>query len=119
MLVGIPKIFVGWHLDGRLVRTEMLRVEEMERSTWDIQNHLNWAYRVLSTLRDFCIQGDQGKHRVWRAQVGGPSHGIQIRELGAEEVRRLNRGEERVGILPKWYVDGLSELELSVRMKNL
>lgn len=121
MLVGIPKIFVGWHKDGRLQRTQTLIVDEMEQATWDIQSRLTWAYQVLSTLRDFCMQGASGMdgRQVWRVQVGGPSHGIQIRELGEEEVRRLDRGEERVGILPKWYVDGLDELELSLRMRKL
>lgn len=121
MLVGIPKIFVGWHKDGRLHRTQTLMVEEMEKATWDIPARLTWAYQVLSSLRDFCMQGGSGidGHRVWRAQVGGPSYGVQVRELGETEVRLLNRGEERVGILPKWYVDGLNELEISLRMRNL
>lgn len=117
MLVGIPKIFVGLRKDGRLQCTQTIRVEEMEQSTWDIPTRLTWAYKVLSTIREVCMQGNSGLdgHRVWRTQVRGPSHGIQIRELDEEEVRKLNPGEERVGILPKWYVDGLNDLELSLR----
>lgn len=119
MLAGVSKIFVGWHQSGKLQRTETLLVEDM--GPYNLQGRLDWAYQVLSSIRAFCLQGDAGKsgHRVWRVRVGGPTHGIEVRELDGAEVKTLNRDDERVGILPAWYVDELHELELSVRMEKV
>ena len=126
MLVGIPRIFIGWHQDGRIKRTKTLTLEDPATNPHNFQAGLDWAYNVISSIHAFCLQEgsaaevrDGRPRKVWRVQVGGPSYGVQVRQLTEAEIEKINRGEARVGILPSWYADGLDELELASCMKSL
>lgn len=99
MLAGVPKIIVGYHQDGLLQRTETLLVEDLAHGASYMQDRLDRVYQVLSSLRAFCLRGDNAGgdhgHRVWHVKVRGPKYEMHIRELDKAEVSSLNEGDER------------------------
>ena len=81
---------------------------------WDAQVCLAWGDSVLSWLRSELSRGsetprDAGDGRdgrdvptVWRASFTA-GEGVRLVNLGEEDVKDVEGGEERVGFLPRWF----------------
>ncbi|KAJ6573407.1 hypothetical protein DFH09DRAFT_1151755 [Mycena vulgaris] len=105
-LVGTPEIFLGF-LDAKdIVRGfDTIPVQHMESQQWRI----DWAARVLHSLRDYCARSPAitgGVLKVWR--VSARKRYVNIRELTTHEVNTLNKGGvPRNGIVPVSFIRGL------------
>ena len=67
---------------------------------------LSWGERFLEFLK--CNIGESFRTgeemRVWRVKFT-PKEGVMLRVLDRDEVEDVVGGEERVGFLPRWFVD--------------
>ncbi|EGO03105.1 hypothetical protein SERLA73DRAFT_176626 [Serpula lacrymans var. lacrymans S7.3] len=118
-LIGINEIFVGYRdANNILQRTEMLPVSECFPKGRDPQQDIDWGYRMLSALKQYCQKQTEGvrasarnsrvrEGRIWRVLNRGTESGVSIRELTSVEVAAVNRRHvgQRIGILPAWYLD--------------
>ncbi|KAJ6608116.1 hypothetical protein B0H10DRAFT_2439227 [Mycena sp. CBHHK59/15] len=110
-LVGTPEIFVGFPDSTGVLRSFDSRpVQDMAYA----QSKFDWGARVLHSLRKHCADGvaTDGALKVWRVQTR--SGRVDIRELDASEVKRMNKGgRARNGILPLSFIRGLEKRKTS------
>ncbi|KAK0445877.1 hypothetical protein EV421DRAFT_1795333 [Armillaria borealis] len=110
-LIGVPTIVLGWHKEGVLTAVDMIDVASMVNETTLQQRYDNTAI-FLSALRRHCMVHamEKGENPIWRVMTKNQLHqGATIRALNSEEIQSLNRGDERVGILPIWFVTALQK----------
>lgn len=89
----------------------MIDVASMVNETTLQQSYDNTAI-FLSALRRHCMVHtmEKGGNPIWRVMTKNQLHqGATIRALNSEEVQLLNRNDERVGILPGWFVTALQK----------
>ena len=112
-LLGVPEILVGFRTpQGRLTTLQSFRTIEIPRTVrgkpgaWDPGVCLSWGERFLEFLK--CNIGESFRTgeemRVWRVKFT-PKEGVMLRVLDRDEVEDVVGGEERVGFLPRWFVD--------------
>jgi RAT1-interacting protein len=123
-LLGVPEIFVGYREGGFLRRTESLNVDDIPdlirhngNTYFDVQAQLNSFQRILAAIRNHCIAaqqlGESHEGDVWRVSLNHrvrPARAVSLdmERLGEDDVLKINKGqEERLGMLPSWYVDHL------------
>ena len=111
--MGVPEILVGFRTpQGRLTTLQSFRTIEIPRTVrgkpgaWDPGVCLCWGERFLEFLK--CNIGESFRTgeelRVWRVKFT-PKEGVMLRVLDRDEVEDVVGGEERVGFLPRWFVD--------------
>ncbi|KAJ7892613.1 hypothetical protein B0H13DRAFT_2038285 [Mycena leptocephala] len=104
-LLGTPEIFVGFPDSKGIVRSyKTFTVQDMQSP----QSRIDWGARVLHSLRAYCSRSANanGSLKVWRVEARNQH--VDIRELGAEEVERVNRvGVPRNGIIPVSFIKSL------------
>ncbi|KAL4062868.1 RAI1 like PD-XK nuclease-domain-containing protein [Scleroderma yunnanense] len=105
-LLGVPEIVVGFRKpSGHLTAVQSFRTVEIPRlvrgkpDTWDPSICLEWGDAFLAFLQT-TVQPGTGRE-VWRVSFE-PRVGVRA------EVVDVAEGEDRVGILPRWYWDGLN-----------
>lgn len=89
---------------------QTMKLPRLANGKWDQGKCLTWGQSVFEFVRRTI--GTSSKD-VWRVEFV-PSEGIRVKKLDDEEVEReVEDGddEERVGFLPKWFWDRLSEEE--------
>jgi hypothetical protein len=104
-LLGTPEIFVGFPDSKGIVRSyKTFTVQDMQSP----QSRIDWGARVLHSLRAYCSRSAHanGSFKVWRVEARNKH--VDIRELGAKEVKKLNRGGvPRNGIIPVSFIKSL------------
>ncbi|KAI9063505.1 RAI1-domain-containing protein [Trametes sanguinea] len=125
-LLGVPEIVVGFRTPaGRLTTTQTFKTIQIPRlvrgkpGAWDPQVCFSWGHHFLTTLRSIVAapaeppesgKGDgpgtprEPSTRVWRV-VFAPGDGVKVSLLDEGGVQDVEAGEDRVGILPRWYYD--------------
>ncbi|CDO74212.1 hypothetical protein BN946_scf185043.g264 [Trametes cinnabarina] len=124
-LLGVPEIVVGFRTPaGRLTTTQTFKTVQIPRlvrgkpGAWDPQVCFSWGHHFLTTLKSIVSappqtssnsEDDAGERvepsaRVWRV-VFEPREGVKVSLLDETGVRDSKGGEDRVGILPRWYYD--------------
>jgi RAT1-interacting protein len=72
-------------------------------NAWDPQVCLAWGDQFLSWLRaQLNHAGSNSAPGVWRVRFT-PRSGVTLTKLGVAEISDVENGEDRVGLLPKWY----------------
>ncbi len=110
-LVGVPTIVLGWHKEGVLTKVDMIDVPSMVNETTLQQSYDSTAI-FLSALRRHCMVHamEKGEDPIWRVMTKSGLHQkATIRALNSEEAQSLNRNDERVGILPSWFMTALQK----------
>ncbi|KAK0487918.1 hypothetical protein IW261DRAFT_655727 [Armillaria novae-zelandiae] len=110
-LIGVPTIVLGWHKGGVLTAVDMIDVVSMVNET-TLQQKYDDTGIFLSALRRHCIEHamERRENQIWRVMTKKQlRQGATIRALNSEEVQLLNRKDERVGILPSWFVTALQK----------
>lgn len=111
-LTGISELFVGYHSNDILRRTEMLCIADIPSKIlsngqpWNPQKELDRGYATLTAIRKSCSEqlakcSSDGitDDKVWRVNV--LRKGIYIRELAADSLAfAISDREERIGIVP-------------------
>lgn len=111
---------------GRLTTTQSFKTVQLPRlvrgkpDAWDPQVCFSWGQHFLSTLKSILSAppstegsptgGDipqEPSRQVWRIIIA-PEKGVKVFALDEAETRGVEAGEDRVGILPRWYFDLLS-----------
>jgi RAT1-interacting protein len=116
-LLGIPTVNVGFRSPQGVVRSvQTFDTASFPRhvrgkrgpGAWDASIVLGWGARALELIRRALADGVAGEDAVWRAEFT-PGCGLKVRKLEVEEIEVVQQdGEvERVGFLPKWYLDEL------------
>ena len=78
--------------------------------SWDPGVCLMWGERFLEFLKGVvCGGGEKGKERekgptVWRVGFR-PNEGVSVRVLDEEEVEDVRGGEDRIGFLPRSFLE--------------
>ncbi|KAL7281998.1 hypothetical protein ACG7TL_003465 [Trametes sanguinea] len=123
-LLGVPEVVVGFRTPaGRLTTTQTFKTIQIPRlvrgkpGAWDPQICFSWGHHFLNTLKSIvsapaeASEGGDGSgtprepsKRVWRV-VLAPGDGVRVSLLDDEGIRDVEAGEDRVGILPRWYYD--------------
>ncbi|KAI0366228.1 RAI1-domain-containing protein [Pilatotrama ljubarskyi] len=127
-LLGVPEIVVGFRTPaGRLTTTQTFKTIQIPRlvrgkpGAWDPQVCLSWGQHFLSTLKsvlsadepsDGSEASSKPSARVWRI-VLEPKEGVKVTLLDEAGVRDVEAGEDRVGILPRWFYD-----QVAVKSEN-
>lgn len=94
---------------------EIPRMVRGKQGAWDPIKCLDWAKRFIAFLQNVVTpvqaikDGKDGQVPVWRVKFN-PGTGVSVSLLDGAGVDEVSAGEERVGFLPKWYID---ELELN------
>ena len=74
---------------------------------WDPSICLDWGRRFLAFLRSAITSQSSDSHRsVWRVRFS-PSDGVIVSPLDEGGVDEVEAGEDRVGFLPRWYMEEL------------
>ncbi|KAI0643610.1 RAI1-domain-containing protein [Trametes meyenii] len=124
-LLGVPEIVVGFRTpQGKLITTQSFKTIELPRlvrgkpGAWDPQICLAWGQHFLSTLKSILSAkdvptGEEGSPgpplaRVWRISLA-PNEGVKVWPLDEAGVRGVQGGDDRVGILPRWFYDRVTE----------
>ncbi|KAH8831598.1 RAI1-domain-containing protein [Flagelloscypha sp. PMI_526] len=123
-LLGIPRIVVGFRTPaGELTATESFSTLDLPRMVrgkpggWDASVGLNWGDRILTWLKDRCrnrTDANDNSMDVWRLKFT-PGSGVGLR-LVSEEDRvdvESDAEVERIGFLPKWYLEGHAGMPVS------
>ncbi|KAI0079591.1 RAI1-domain-containing protein, partial [Panus rudis PR-1116 ss-1] len=113
-LLGVPEIVVGFRTpSGQLSTVQKFKTMEIPRlvrdkpGAWDPLICLDWGKRFFNFLQSTVTSDtEKGSINVWRAKFT-PREGVTLSLLGDAEVAEVVNGEERIGFLPKWYVDSL------------
>ncbi|KAF4571259.1 decapping endonuclease targeting mRNA [Pleurotus pulmonarius] len=121
-LLGVPEITVGFRTpSGVLSTVQSFRTIEIPRlvrgkpGAWDPTLCLEWGDRFIRELRDAIDvhsppdkrnDGNLSDLPVWRVSFS-PKVGITVKQLDDAGVMDVEAGddEERIGFLPKWYVE--------------
>ncbi|KAF9446833.1 RAI1-domain-containing protein [Macrolepiota fuliginosa MF-IS2] len=115
-LLGVPEIIVGFRTPGGVVsmvqpfRTvEIPRLVRGKPGAWDPLLCLDWGNRFLTLMQNTVVAHSPADDAssgpsVWRVRFS-PGTGIRVRQLNATDMEDVMRGEDRVGILPRWYWD--------------
>lgn len=124
-LMGVPEIFVGYCGKGSSVlrSTDTISVDEIpemiKRSSpkWIVETALSTAHRILAAVRDHCFRsqqaGESQDSQVWGFRLNANASSdlndksLDIWMLEHDDMRIINKGEDRFGILPHWFVDRL------------
>ncbi|KAI8984920.1 RAI1-domain-containing protein [Trametes punicea] len=129
-LLGVPEIVVGFRTPaGRLTTTQTFKTIQIPRlvrgkpGAWDPQVCFSWGQEFLTTLNSILSapaeaakDGDndgseassEPEAQVWRI-VFVPGEGVKVSLLDEAGVRDVEGGDERVGILPRWYYDRIAD----------
>lgn len=115
-LLGVPEIVVGFRSpQGRLGTLQTFKTVEIPRmvrgkpGAWDPAKCLDWAKRFLAYLKEVVTPAIVSEDRlvpVWRVKFV-PGSGVSAVLLDQAAVDDVSAGEERVGFLPRWYVEEL------------
>ncbi|GJE89921.1 RAI1 domain-containing protein [Phanerochaete sordida] len=114
-LLGVPEIVVGFRTpQGQISTTQSFKTIQIPRMVrgkphaWDPSICLDWGHRFLQFLKStLASQTNALRERsVWRARFS-PGSGVTLSPLDDSGVAEVEAGEDRVGFLPKWYVDEL------------
>ncbi|KAL1938626.1 hypothetical protein VTO73DRAFT_11441 [Trametes versicolor] len=124
-LLGVPEIVVGFRTPaGQITTTQSFKTVQLPRlvrgkpGAWDPQICFSWAQQFLTTLKSTLsappepTEAPSGEGsppsepsaRVWRI-VLAPGEGAKVSLLDEVGVKEVEAGEERVGILPRWFYD--------------
>lgn len=111
-LLGVPEVFVGFRKpSGYLTTTQVFQTVQIPRlvrgkpGAWDPNVCLAWGDQFLSFLKNTVRGGS--KDDVWRVKFV-PNTGVSAVLLDDVDVRDVKGGEDRVGLLPRWYWEELS-----------
>jgi hypothetical protein len=112
--LNTPRIFVGYHDSSVLSSTETFEVDDIPAhhpgSFTTIDSDYGRADALLSALRRECSQPG-ATDQIWRVEISHKSSQPAIRELQPEEVKFLGRKDERIGILPKWFIEEFDKFQ--------
>ncbi|KAJ7098607.1 hypothetical protein B0H15DRAFT_583479 [Mycena belliarum] len=116
-LMGIRALYLGLIDEAGVLRnTRRLATRSLPKAAaarggpWDPEDNIHWAFRVLTTLRDFCQEANdrhvlatkrRTDRRVWRVDIS-PIAGetrVLVRDLPVDERRALQPGQPH-GIVP-------------------
>ncbi|KAH8074813.1 RAI1-domain-containing protein [Cristinia sonorae] len=116
-LLGVPEIIVGFRSpQGRLGTIQRFKTVEIPRmvrgkpGAWDPVKCLDWGKRFIAFLQSIVTPLLLEEHSteqlvpVWRVKFT-PGTGVTIALLDKAGVDEVRAGEDRIGFLPKWYVD--------------
>ncbi|KAJ7657320.1 hypothetical protein DFH06DRAFT_1197965 [Mycena polygramma] len=106
-LLGTREIFVGFPDSMGIVRNVKTYGADFIQPP---QAKVDWGARVLHSLRAFCARSANadGPIKVWRVEAR--SKYIDVRELSAQEVQKMNKGGvRRNGIIPVSFLEGLKK----------
>lgn len=115
-LLGVPEIVVGFRTpQGQLSTTQSFKTIQIPRlvrgkpHAWDPSICLDWGHRFLHFLRSTLTShpGSSSGRSVWRARFS-PGSGVTLSPLDGPGVAEVEAGEDRVGFLPKWYMDEIT-----------
>lgn len=119
------EIVVGFRTPaGQITTTQSFKTVQLPRlvrgkpGAWDPQICFSWAQQFLTTLKSTLsappepTEAPSGEGsppsepsaRVWRI-VLAPGEGAKVSLLDEVGVKEVEAGEERVGILPRWFYD--------------
>jgi len=116
-LLGVPELFIGYHTNNLLCRTELLRVADLPSKItipqWNPQIDLDRGYAVLNAIKKDCsnklarctYDNRISDHKVWRVDVHNGE--TQIQELTAQEANCLGESGTRTGIVPNQVIEEL------------
>ncbi|KAK7682652.1 hypothetical protein QCA50_014452 [Cerrena zonata] len=118
-LLGVPEIVVGFRTPkGQLSTVQTFKTMELPRlvrdkeGAWNPLVCLNWGKDFIDFLISIvtshtpCETDDEP---VWRVKFA-PRSGVTATLLTKEGIDEVVNGEDRVGFLPKWYFDEVTEL---------
>lgn len=124
-LLGVNELFIGYHNDSVLSRTEFLPVVEILSRVgrmgqpWNPQTMIDRGHATLTTIRDLCRQDADNSPRgfdgsIWRVEARNSHPKITCRKLDAREVitlgnQHIEESRERIGIVPLDVVRRLRE----------
>ncbi|KAG1737120.1 RAI1-domain-containing protein [Suillus paluster] len=106
-LLGVPEVFVGFRKpSGYLTTTQVFQTVQIPRlvrgkpGAWNPNVCLAWGDQFLSFLKNTIRGGSKGD--VWRIKFM-PKTGVSAALLDDVDVKDVEGGEDRVGLLPRWY----------------
>ncbi|KAI0925659.1 hypothetical protein AcV5_008337 [Taiwanofungus camphoratus] len=120
-LLGVPEIIVGFRTrSGVLTTIQSFKTVQIPRlvrgkpHAWDPLICLDWGHQLLTFLKSVVrpadsdlsaeTEGQGTKRKVWRVKFV-PRVGVSVSLLDDAGVCEVEAGEDRVGFLPKWYLD--------------
>ncbi|KAF9473916.1 RAI1-domain-containing protein [Pholiota conissans] len=124
-LLGVPEIVVGFRTPAGVVSTvqsfktiQLPRLVRGKPGAWDPLVCLDWGYQVLTLLKGLLPGRREGQGgdattdapmpvHLWRVKFV-PGSGIRVDELDAAGIGEVENGEDRVGFLPRWYLDDVN-----------
>jgi len=118
-LLGVPELFIGYHSDSILRRTEAINVADLPSrmgrggQSWNPQPELDRGYTALTAIRRSCSEQlaqcpSICDDKVCRVEVAKGI--VKIRALTAPEVSDLeitSGSEQRIGIVPSEVIERL------------
>jgi len=118
-LLGVPEIVVGFRTPAGVLTTvqsfktiEIPRLVRGKPGAWDPAVCLDWGNKFLTFLKDLARSATEDSHdhsaSVWRVKFI-PASGVSVEALDSRGVEEVVNGEDRVGILPRWYWDEIKE----------
>ncbi|KJA19867.1 hypothetical protein HYPSUDRAFT_104734, partial [Hypholoma sublateritium FD-334 SS-4] len=116
-LLGVPEIVVGFRTPaGALTTVQPFKTIQLPRlvrgkpGAWDPLVCLDWGHQVFEYLRNLATTttvAPRDSGSVWRVKFV-PGAGVNMEELDATGIREVENGEDRVGLLPRWYWDDIN-----------
>ncbi|KIY64841.1 RAI1-domain-containing protein [Cylindrobasidium torrendii FP15055 ss-10] len=111
-LLGVPEIVVGFRTPRGEVKevqsfktTQLPRLVRGKAGAWDPSMCLDWGCQFISFLKESVVEE---KGTVWRVKFV-PGNGVRLVKLDETLVEEVVGKEDRVGFLPRWYWDELTE----------
>ncbi|KAJ7595495.1 hypothetical protein C8J56DRAFT_922455 [Mycena floridula] len=113
-MTGVANIFVGHHDGEELKQTKMVKVDEIKLDPDQLQDRYDWLLRVLKSLRSHCLKSSEAA--VWRVEIMKKKM-VTVTQISEDELEKINGSEERVGILPAWFIEGLKRESATLEQK--
>ncbi|EKM48758.1 uncharacterized protein PHACADRAFT_69227, partial [Phanerochaete carnosa HHB-10118-sp] len=111
-LLGVPEIVVGFRTpQGQLSTIQSFKTVQIPRlvrgkpHAWDPSICLGWGHRFIEFLRSI-LASQPSSLGVWRAKFL-PGTGVTLSLLDDLGIAEVEASDDRVGFLPRWYVDEL------------
>lgn len=110
-MTPLQEIFIGFRTpSGQIKTTQTFKTIELPRlvrgkpGAWDPLVCLDWGHQFLTFLKGAISEPEQDARKVWRVRFV-PGVGINMSVLDDAGVKDVEAGEDRVGLLPRWYWD--------------
>lgn len=92
---------------------ELPRLVRDKPGAWNPLICLKWGKDFIDFLTSIVTSrtpSENGVEPIWRIKFT-PRSGVAATLLAEEDVEKVVNGEDRIGFLPRWYVDELTELQ--------